>query len=163
MRKMHRNLLRALNSLLAAFITMLGVTSCQAQKKVVRPAEDQTVDEQPQIMVKYGVPFRREEQIVTMYGIRWPGQAETDSELPADTTELNAAPAETEAAMQVRKQEAATPLVLLNGKEIPFDSFHALNPDNLADITILEPEDAQKKYGEKAKDGAIVIRTKSGK
>lgn len=74
MKKMHRNLLQALNSLLAAIIAMLGVTSCHSQKRLAKePAIEQpAAEEQPQIMVKYGVPFRREEQVICMYGVPSP-------------------------------------------------------------------------------------------
>lgn len=56
MKKMHRNLLQALNSLLAAIIAMLGVTSCHSQKRLAKePATEESAAEEL-VICMYGVP-----------------------------------------------------------------------------------------------------------
>jgi len=53
-----------------------------------------------------------------------------------------------------------TPLCLLNGVEISKKDIEKLDPDSIDSITILKDEASKKAYGEKAKDGIILIRTK---
>lgn len=166
MKKMHHKLLKALNSLLAALIATLGVTSCNSQKKLSKePAiEEPTVEEQPHIMVKYGVPFRREETIRCMYGVPAPAPV-SDIEQNTDTVELNA-PARTMNAgeeVQPAKNERKDPLFLLNGKEIPAESVGQLNANNIGSMIVLTGEEAIKKYGERGRNGVVEIRSKSGK
>ncbi|WP_299226614.1 M56 family metallopeptidase [uncultured Psychroserpens sp.] len=52
------------------------------------------------------------------------------------------------------------PLFILDGKEISPDKAHDLDPDDIEKIEVLKGESATKKYGEKAKDGVIIIVTK---
>lgn len=155
MKQTRRNLLRALNSMLAAIIALLGVTSCNSQKKLAKgeAVEEPVVEEQPHIMVKYGVPFRKEEtQVRVMYGVPAAPAMVIEEEVPADTLKVAPAP-----------KEDLQPLYLLNGKEIPAESVGQLNTDNIAEIKVLSPEDAKKKYGEKGKNGVVEIFSKSGK
>lgn len=53
------------------------------------------------------------------------------------------------------------PLVLVDGFETDMESM-VLSPNNIEAITILKDQGATDKYGEKAKDGAIIITTKPG-
>jgi len=176
MKQTRRNLLRALNSMLAAIIALLGVTSCNSQKKLAKgeAIEEPAVEEQPHIMVKYGVPFRKEEtQVRVMYGVpAAPAMVieEEVEDVPADTIKISEAPAQKTASDNcivvkygVPPVEGRGPLYLLNGKEIPAESVGQLNTDNIAEIKVLSPEDAKKKYGEKGKNGVVEIFSKSGK
>ena len=51
-------------------------------------------------------------------------------------------------------------LILADGKEISEDEMKNIPPNNIQSIDILKGESAIKKYGEKAKEGAIEITTK---
>jgi TonB-dependent SusC/RagA subfamily outer membrane receptor len=53
----------------------------------------------------------------------------------------------------------ANPLVLVNGFETNMESI-VLVPDHIESITILKEKAAIKQYGEKAKEGVILITTK---
>jgi len=53
------------------------------------------------------------------------------------------------------------PLVLVDGFETNMESM-VLSPDHIEAITILKDKSATEKYGEKARDGAILIETKPG-
>lgn len=53
----------------------------------------------------------------------------------------------------------ASPLVVIDGFETDMQSI-ALNPDNIKSIRVEKSAMAIKEWGEKAKDGAIVIQTK---
>ncbi len=52
------------------------------------------------------------------------------------------------------------PLILVDGEEVL--SFDNMKPENIQSITVLKDKNALSKYGEKAKNGAILIYTKSG-
>ena len=54
-----------------------------------------------------------------------------------------------------------TPLVIINGKESDRAVVDALDPSRIESISVLKNEDALKAYGEKAKDGAMIIQIKS--
>ena len=51
----------------------------------------------------------------------------------------------------------AHPLVLVNGTEMDYDHFVKISPNIIKSMTVLKDEDAQKKYGAKAKDGVILV------
>jgi len=53
------------------------------------------------------------------------------------------------------------PLVLVNGFETNMESM-AVDPNNIESITVLKNGSALDQYGDKAKDGAILITTKPG-
>ncbi|MDR2920197.1 MAG: carboxypeptidase-like regulatory domain-containing protein [Tannerella sp.] len=54
------------------------------------------------------------------------------------------------------------PLVIINGEiaDKTFEEFHNMNPENIASITVLKDKSAVDLYGEKAKDGVILLTTK---
>ncbi len=54
-----------------------------------------------------------------------------------------------------------TPLVIINGKESDRAVVDALDPSRIENISVLKNENAVKIYGEKAKDGAMIIQLKS--
>ncbi|MFA6276915.1 MAG: TonB-dependent receptor plug domain-containing protein [Pedobacter sp.] len=53
-----------------------------------------------------------------------------------------------------------TPLVVLDGKIIEYNSMNAIDPNKIAVINILKDASAIAQYGESAKNGAIIISTK---
>jgi len=53
-----------------------------------------------------------------------------------------------------------TPLVVLDGKVIEYNSMNAIDPNKIAAINILKDASAISQYGEPAKNGAIIISTK---
>ena len=54
----------------------------------------------------------------------------------------------------------AKPLVYVDGKEIPFEDINKVDPKTIEQMNIVKDKVAIKKYGEKAKDGVILITTK---
>ncbi|MDN3580056.1 M56 family metallopeptidase [Mucilaginibacter flavus] len=60
--------------------------------------------------------------------------------------------------------DKASPLILVDGKEVNQAEFKKVNPADIKDITVLKDDAAAaKKYGEKAKQGVIVIELKKKK
>lgn len=53
-----------------------------------------------------------------------------------------------------------TPLILLDGQEIDMETMKALDPNKIEAIAILKDESAIKTYGDKGKNGVIIIDTK---
>lgn len=54
------------------------------------------------------------------------------------------------------------PLYVIDGKESTQEAFKLLKPDDIASIEVIKDANATSLYGEKAKDGAILINTKIG-
>jgi hypothetical protein len=54
-------------------------------------------------------------------------------------------------------------LFFVNEKEITNKEFRQLNPDNIQSVTVLKGEDAVKNYGERARDGVIIVTLKDYK
>ena len=52
------------------------------------------------------------------------------------------------------------PLIIVDGEEQSNDILKSLDPKQIEKIEVLKGESATEKYGEKAKDGAILITTK---
>ncbi len=59
-----------------------------------------------------------------------------------------------------RNSKNKTPLFILDGKEISRKEMTDINPEAIHEIEVLKGEKAVEKYGDKAKDGVIVIITK---
>ncbi|HKK12925.1 MAG TPA: TonB-dependent receptor plug domain-containing protein, partial [Flavobacteriaceae bacterium] len=55
------------------------------------------------------------------------------------------------------------PLFMLNGKEISKKEMDDLDPDSIEKIEVLKGGSATEKYGEKGKDGVVLITTKDKK
>lgn len=52
------------------------------------------------------------------------------------------------------------PLIIVNGKEVSDEEMKAIDPDSIKSVTVLKDESATKVYGEKGKNGVIVITLK---
>jgi len=53
------------------------------------------------------------------------------------------------------------PIYILNGKEISRSDFARLDVKLILSIVVIKGTDAEKEYGSKAKDGVLIITTKS--
>jgi len=54
------------------------------------------------------------------------------------------------------------PLVIIDGKAISIEEMHKINPETIESIEVLKGEYATNLYGEKAADGVIIIKSKTG-
>lgn len=52
------------------------------------------------------------------------------------------------------------PVVLLDGVEVPADTLRTIDPYAIERIYVFKPSYAVAKYGERARDGLVVIETK---
>ncbi|MFT3822329.1 MAG: M56 family metallopeptidase [Chitinophagaceae bacterium] len=52
------------------------------------------------------------------------------------------------------------PLLILDGKEVPYNDIHNVDPQNINIINILKDASAVEQYGDKGKNGVIVIELK---
>ena len=52
------------------------------------------------------------------------------------------------------------PLIIVDGKEMPYKTMEDLDPNKIESMNVLKGESAEKKYGDKAKNGVIEITTK---
>ncbi|MDR3340723.1 MAG: hypothetical protein LBT25_11660 [Candidatus Symbiothrix sp.] len=57
-------------------------------------------------------------------------------------------------------ENAGQPLYIVDDKEISAGEYEALSPDKIGSVSILKGETAIKHYGEKGKNGVIIIETK---
>ncbi len=58
-------------------------------------------------------------------------------------------------------QSKNSPLVLLNGKSIPSDSLKKIDPNTIESIEVIKGQQADSLYGEKGRNGVIVIKQKN--
>lgn len=58
------------------------------------------------------------------------------------------------------KEESASPLVIIDGKEVEGGYLKALDADKIASISVLKGESAVEVYGEKGKNGVILVDLK---
>ena len=69
--------------------------------------------------------------------------------------------------MSIRGQSSisasTTPLFILDGSEITGDAFNALNPNDIANMTVLKDASATAIYGSRAANGVIILTSKRGK
>ena len=65
--------------------------------------------------------------------------------------------------VQVSSSRHEEPLYIINGKETDAEIMRALNPESIESIDVLKDESAIKRFGEKGKNGVIVITLKEGK
>jgi hypothetical protein len=58
------------------------------------------------------------------------------------------------------RPEKEYPLIILDGKETSKKNFEKIKPEDIESINVLKNQKATDKYGDKAKDGVIEVRTK---
>ena len=51
----------------------------------------------------------------------------------------------------------AKPLIIADGKEIAYDDFLKINPEEIFSITVLKDKAATELYGEKGQNGVIIL------
>ena len=56
--------------------------------------------------------------------------------------------------------EASDPLFILDGKPIPSEQVKEIDPSTISNMEVLKDQSAIEKYGDKAKNGVVVITTK---
>jgi TonB family protein len=57
--------------------------------------------------------------------------------------------------------EIANALIIIDGKEMPSEfNIKSVNKDNVESVTVLKDEAAKEKYGEKGKNGVVIIKMK---
>ncbi len=52
------------------------------------------------------------------------------------------------------------PIVIIDGKEVSFEEMNSLDTNKIESITVLKDKTSTEKYGDKAKNGVIVVETK---
>ena len=58
---------------------------------------------------------------------------------------------------------ATNPIVIVDGKEASYEELGKIDPDKIANVTVLKAgSDAAKAYGDKGKNGVILVTTKAG-
>jgi TonB-dependent SusC/RagA subfamily outer membrane receptor len=62
--------------------------------------------------------------------------------------------------MFITTSNGKDPLYIVNDKEVSKDKFIKMKPKNIESVTVLKDESAIEKYGDKAKNGVIIIKTK---
>jgi TonB family protein len=55
-----------------------------------------------------------------------------------------------------------TPIVLLDGNRITYETLRKISSDEIASITVLKDQAAVDQYGEEARDGILLVTTKKG-
>ncbi|MDO5442624.1 MAG: hypothetical protein Q4G10_03035 [Bacteroidia bacterium] len=55
----------------------------------------------------------------------------------------------------------AQPLLIISGKEVPFEQMRTIKPDDIESMSILRDSTMTARYGEKGKNGVIIVRLKS--
>ena len=69
---------------------------------------------------------------------------------------------ETSSSETALAEEKGNPIVLVDGVELPFEHLGKINPNTIESIDVFKGQGAIEKYGEKAKNGAIMVRLKKG-
>ena len=62
--------------------------------------------------------------------------------------------------MMFISEDGEQPLMIVDGKEIEGGSLKDIDSDTIETVEVLKGEKAVEKYGEKAKDGVVIIKTK---
>ena len=63
---------------------------------------------------------------------------------------------------RIDAKEAKTPIVMLDGHRITFETLMRMEPEEIASITILKDQHAVDQYGEEARNGVMLVTTKNG-
>jgi hypothetical protein len=84
-----------------------------------------------------------------------------------DTTKVTINPDSAQKTITITLDGPKTPtspaLHILDGKEISVKEVHQLNPEHIQSVTVLKSQDAIARYGEKGKNGVVIIQRKKGR
>lgn len=58
------------------------------------------------------------------------------------------------------KNSDAMPIIIVNGKAMSYAAINKIDPNSIDSVTVLKGNNATELYGYKAKDGAVIIKTK---
>jgi TonB-dependent SusC/RagA subfamily outer membrane receptor len=62
--------------------------------------------------------------------------------------------------MFISTSSGKDPLFIVDSKEVTKEKFRTLNPKKIESVTVLKDKSATEKYGDKGKNGVIVVKTK---
>jgi len=57
-------------------------------------------------------------------------------------------------------EDGEKPLMIVDGKEVEGGSLEDIDPENIETVNVYKGDKAIEKYGAKAKNGVVVIKTK---
>ena len=60
----------------------------------------------------------------------------------------------------ISDENGRNPLFIIDGKEVTKEKFIKINPKEIESLTVLKDKSATEQYGDKAKDGVLIIKTK---
>ena len=63
--------------------------------------------------------------------------------------------------MRMHQNPEAQPLLIISGKEVPFEEMRNIRPEDIDSMSILRDSLMIQRYGEKGKNGVIIVRLKS--
>lgn len=96
------------------------------------------------------------EAVPSLSGLKEPGNLKNK---PSDATAGSAGKGVRSSSFVIHPK-GKNPLVIIDGQEQPDGALDKINPANIESISILKDEVSIKKYGEKAVNGVVVVRTK---
>ena len=97
-------------------------------------------------------------QVIGTKGIDGPNE---NSKLK-NTKGLNVSPVEKvgDFCLCCNKEVKNKPLIILDGQRIPYENFSEINPETIESMEVVKNEKAIELYGEDAKNGVIIIKSK---
>lgn len=97
-------------------------------------------------------------QVIGTKGIDGPNE---NSKLK-NTKGLNVSPVEKvgDFCLCCNKEVKNKPLIILDGQRIPYEKFNQIDPKTIESMEVVKNEKAIELYGEEAKNGVIIIKSK---
>ena len=105
-----------------------------------------------EVRVKYTVPISFHLQGKDANVAQYEGTVKYDREAKSKPSEL--------VVVGYGSETYQKPLVYVDGKEYPFENINKIDPKTIDRMDVLKDKEAVDKYGEKAKNGVILITTK---
>lgn len=97
-------------------------------------------------------------QVIGTKGIDGPNE---NSKLK-NTKGLNITPVEKNQSICLccNKEVKNKPLIIIDGQRIPYENFRQIDPETIESMEVVKNEKAIELYGEEAKNGVIIIKSK---
>lgn len=102
-------------------------------------------------------------EVIKSFKIRTDNYFEHDNDVKVIESGKNVSlfsPKSNSAKVRFLSDDNAKPLIIVNGERMSYDLIKNLNPDQIDSMNILKGDDAIYTYGNKAKDGVIIIKLK---